>query len=513
MNLKLTKYTLLFLAGFCTYVVLTPQANAEPGWARKYNANCTLCHTIYPRLNRTGYEFKRLGYRFPAEVEARLNKNNPKSENPSFVPSHAPTVTAKLASEGKKIYTSSSCDTCHSIGGKGASVGPALDGVGSRQSANSLKTLIASPPSSSAMPPTTLSPAELDALVAYLQTLQPAAYAQTGPIPRFQLQNYIGVAYSPAIEMMRSADENSNEFSKRDLAVYLAGTVGFHFSFFVQPLPLAEKPGLVNHFEMIQGNFNYGNSKNFMQIRFGQMNNFAMAGFAGADRSIGESMPLIYMTANSFNPGEMGRGVSVEYTFKNLTTLKAFSVYQTPPDKLDELPDGSGAPEARRSRTYGFVFEKVVGKKGLSGVQVQYAGGDTPLAMEGRFLPALRFQRLFLFANKTFQDKKNVERLNLIAGAAVLHDSRLLSLEASPSSNGYGYFFEANWIPVRRLGVISRFDVFRPTTRLSDNLMKAETATVTYDFVKYARMLFEYQHVSDPMTASNSVRIGWQFNF
>ena len=46
-------------------------AQAMPAWARKYNADCSLCHTTYPRLNRTGYEFKRLGYRFPTELVAK----------------------------------------------------------------------------------------------------------------------------------------------------------------------------------------------------------------------------------------------------------------------------------------------------------------------------------------------------------------------------------------------------------------------------------------------------------
>ena len=47
------------------------KVEANPAWSRKYNAQCTLCHTTYPRLNRTGYEFKRLGYRLPREVEAK----------------------------------------------------------------------------------------------------------------------------------------------------------------------------------------------------------------------------------------------------------------------------------------------------------------------------------------------------------------------------------------------------------------------------------------------------------
>jgi len=49
------------------------KVEAEPSWARRSNAKCTLCHTTYPRLNRTGYEFKRLGYRLPREVEAKGN--------------------------------------------------------------------------------------------------------------------------------------------------------------------------------------------------------------------------------------------------------------------------------------------------------------------------------------------------------------------------------------------------------------------------------------------------------
>src|SRR5262249_23468872 len=35
------------------------KVEANPAWSRKYNAKCVLCHTTYPRLNRTGYEFKR----------------------------------------------------------------------------------------------------------------------------------------------------------------------------------------------------------------------------------------------------------------------------------------------------------------------------------------------------------------------------------------------------------------------------------------------------------------------
>jgi hypothetical protein len=312
--------------------------------------------------------------------------------------------------------------------------------------------------------------------------------------------------------MERSPGESTNTFARRELNVYLAGTAGSNFSFFVQPLPAVEGKGFIQHFEMIEGLFNYGSAKNFLQVRFGQMFNLLNAGFAGADRTIGKTIPLIFEPSNSFNPGEMGRGVSVEYTMKGLTTLKAFSVYQTPPDQLDVPPGETEAPEARRSRTYGFAVEKVIGKKGLSGVQFQYAGGYTPIVLNGQFLPALRFQRYSFYANKTFQDKRNVERLNLIAGVAAVRDNHILAVEGPQSSHGYGFFLEANWIPVRRLGLVARFDQLRSTTLLSGNTLRAETATIVYDFTKYTRMLFEYQH-RERSLPTNLYRIGWQLNF
>ncbi len=46
-------------------LLLQPPAHAIPAFARKYQVNCYLCHTIFPRLNKMGYLFKRNGYRLP----------------------------------------------------------------------------------------------------------------------------------------------------------------------------------------------------------------------------------------------------------------------------------------------------------------------------------------------------------------------------------------------------------------------------------------------------------------
>lgn len=42
-------------------------SQAIPAFARKFNVKCYNCHTIPPALNKTGYMFKRLGYRLPPD--------------------------------------------------------------------------------------------------------------------------------------------------------------------------------------------------------------------------------------------------------------------------------------------------------------------------------------------------------------------------------------------------------------------------------------------------------------
>src|SRR6516225_9920223 len=41
------------------------RAYAVPAFARKYKTSCVTCHTIFPKLNPFGEQFRRNGYRFP----------------------------------------------------------------------------------------------------------------------------------------------------------------------------------------------------------------------------------------------------------------------------------------------------------------------------------------------------------------------------------------------------------------------------------------------------------------
>jgi hypothetical protein len=52
---------------FCIVLLMPQPSNAIPAFARKYGVKCYTCHTVPPALNKTGYMFKRLGYRFPPD--------------------------------------------------------------------------------------------------------------------------------------------------------------------------------------------------------------------------------------------------------------------------------------------------------------------------------------------------------------------------------------------------------------------------------------------------------------
>jgi mono/diheme cytochrome c family protein len=84
------------------------------------------------------------------------------------------------ASKGKDVYTAQKCSVCHAIAGTGNKKG-ALDGIGAKLSAADLRSWITDAPAMAAKakaerkPPMkayTLAKDDLDALVAYLQTLK-----------------------------------------------------------------------------------------------------------------------------------------------------------------------------------------------------------------------------------------------------------------------------------------------------------------------------------------------------
>jgi mono/diheme cytochrome c family protein len=102
---------------------------------------------------------------------------------------------AEKASKGEQVFTAQKCALCHSVGGHGNPKGP-LDGVATKVSADDLREWITDAKEMTvktkatrkpAMKQLTLSKDDVDALVAYLQTLKrksmaKAADAATAPV-------------------------------------------------------------------------------------------------------------------------------------------------------------------------------------------------------------------------------------------------------------------------------------------------------------------------------------------
>jgi len=91
-------------------------------------------------------------------------------------------LAAQDVKQGQKVYADQKCQNCHSIAGKGAKTS-SLDGVGAKLSAADIREWITDPTGMATKAKSTKKPAmakkygslsagDLDALVAYLQSLK-----------------------------------------------------------------------------------------------------------------------------------------------------------------------------------------------------------------------------------------------------------------------------------------------------------------------------------------------------
>ncbi|MFL6293866.1 MAG: hypothetical protein ACJ759_23475 [Thermoanaerobaculia bacterium] len=61
-----------------------PAAQAMPNFARQYGVSCSFCHTVIPRVNRVGYEFRRAGWRAASEI-GLIRDWEKDRETPAFI--------------------------------------------------------------------------------------------------------------------------------------------------------------------------------------------------------------------------------------------------------------------------------------------------------------------------------------------------------------------------------------------------------------------------------------------
>jgi ubiquinol-cytochrome c reductase cytochrome b subunit len=79
-----------------------------------------------------------------------------------------------LVRQGAVVFQVKQCRNCHSIGGRGGERGPALDDVATRMTIDQLRFKVVTGGGNMPAYGKNLSPAEIEALVSFLETLHPA---------------------------------------------------------------------------------------------------------------------------------------------------------------------------------------------------------------------------------------------------------------------------------------------------------------------------------------------------
>ena len=90
------------------------------------------------------------------------------------IPIHFLHSATPLVREGAAVFQAKQCRNCHSIGGAGGERGPALDEVANRITIDQMRFKVVSGGGNMPAYGKNLSPAEIEALVSFLETLHPA---------------------------------------------------------------------------------------------------------------------------------------------------------------------------------------------------------------------------------------------------------------------------------------------------------------------------------------------------
>jgi ubiquinol-cytochrome c reductase cytochrome b subunit len=91
-----------------------------------------------------------------------------------------------LELQGALVIQNKQCRTCHSLGGRGGERGPALDGVATRLTRDQLIRQVLQGGGNMPAYGKNLSPPEVNALVAFLETLRPPGQVPARPPVTFE---------------------------------------------------------------------------------------------------------------------------------------------------------------------------------------------------------------------------------------------------------------------------------------------------------------------------------------
>src|ERR1035437_2167979 len=153
---------------------------------RTFHAKCNECHgldtSLKPSLSPTVWtsEVKRMQAMASSQFNDEEAKaildflNYDESHRKAQLKSTALSPASDSASSGRQFYGAQSCDTCHSIAGKGGDIGPALNGVGAKLSRAQITQIVKDGKANTTMPglPSGTTDQQLNDLVDYLASLK-----------------------------------------------------------------------------------------------------------------------------------------------------------------------------------------------------------------------------------------------------------------------------------------------------------------------------------------------------
>ncbi len=466
----------LFAFGILGALVLLIGQEAQaniPNWTRKYNIPCSSCHTTFPQLNRTGIEFRRLGFRFPSEVQ--------KPEGKAAAPK--PAADPQMAAHAGELLDKAGCRTCHAVGGKGE--GTSLNGIGAKRDAGQILEFVKGPDHPGGTPEN-LTADELRAIADYLSTLQEAEAGEGKKYASYNMSDFISSRARSRLQDVNPSNAKADfEFRFNDMTFYFAGPVNRTLTTFLE----TEFEEGFDPNVLAQVSVRFGGADRYFYVRAGNMRTVRQ-GVGPLDRPKTISTDLVVSTrAHSIRFNEDQRGVELAYGFnKNRTLLRGMVTNGV-------TQAGAGRPvgqqDTNNEKDFVFIGEQLFGTKTATALSAVYYRGRRPDA-PGKDVD---FDRLGLFGTLAFNNKQNIEDIRINGGVMVGYDD---VPGQSGNDRNLGLLAGVDKLLAERLYLSLRYDQFDPTDRIDDNTTRAYTGALIKEVLDWLRLTAEYQHFRRP---------------
>lgn len=471
------KQILLLVVGL-TFLSISTEISANPNFSRKYKVGCQTCHTVPPQLTRTGIEFRRLGYRFPNELE-QANVEPEQTYKQNEFPQKLNALNA---------MENSGCLNCHAVGSRGE--GNSLDGTGAKMNSVQIKNFVLSSAHPGSDAASELNAEDLQSVADFLASLTQSTVKKDKW--SYDFADYISVRGRTRFVFNKTENANAtNEFRFNDMTLYYLGPVNRNLTvFFETEYEQGFEPNV-----LAQGSLIFGNSDEYFFLRVGHMR-LVRQGVSLLDRPKTLSTDLVVSgKSHLFGLNQDQIGFETSYGFNQNKTLVRLFVT----NGLDSLGRGRpiGRTDLNTQKDVGLIIENLFGEKTTTSVSAVFYHGLTPTSSGN-----ISFERYGLFGTYAINDDANNEDIRINAGALAGYDD-----VPGTEDNNFNFGFTAGID--KRLGdqfyASARYDQFRPTDRISDNITKAYTLGIMKQLFTYLRLSAEYQLFQRPGDINQSL--------